>query len=161
MAGGTADHPFAALPDIILDLLREDAGFFTPPLPPIGQVLRASGLETFGGLVTVRGAPWNLRRVRGLGRADVVAGTKALGLLLDGASERAAEALGYVTASEAVTGYLAEEVERRTAEGTDFTEPLAALSAGAATSGEWAAVMLLTARAAEGRGDSATAEIHS
>ena len=109
--------------------------------------------------MAVRGAPWNLRRIHGLDRADVVAGTKALGLLLDGASERAAEALGYLTALETVTGYLADEVERRTAEGTDFTEPLAALAAAAATSREQAAVMLLTARAAEGRGDSATAEI--
>lgn len=155
---GTADHPFAPLPDILLGLLREDAAFFTPPLPPIGQVLRASGLETFGGSVAVRGAPWNLRRIYGLDRADVVAGTKALGLLLERASERAAEALGHLTTSEAVTGYLADEVERRTAEGADFMEPLAALAAAAATSREQAAVMLLTARAAEGRGDSATAE---
>jgi hypothetical protein len=155
---GTADHPLAPLPDVILGLLRADADFFTSPLPPIGQVVRASGLETFGGSVAVRGAPWNLRRIRNLGRADVVAGTKALGLLLDDATERAAEALGYLTPSEAVTGYLADEVERRTAEGTDFAEPLAALAAAAATSREQAAVMLLTARAAEGRGDSATAE---
>ncbi len=155
---GTADHPFAPLPDILLGLLREDAAFFTPPLPPIGQVLRASGLETFGGSVAVRGAPWNLRRIHGLDRADVVAGTKALGLLLERASERAAEALRHLTTSEAVTGYLADEVERRTAEGADFMEPLAALAAAAATSREQAAVMLLTARAAEGRGYSATAE---
>jgi hypothetical protein len=126
---GTADHLFAPLPDILLGLLREDAAFFTPPLPPIGQVLRASGLETFGGSVAVRGAPWNLRRIHGLDRADVVAGTKALGLLLERASERAAEALGHLTTSEAVTGYLADEVERRTAEGADFMEPLAALAA--------------------------------
>ena len=155
---GTADHPFAPLPDILLGLLREDAAFFTPPLPPIGQVLRASGLETFGGSVAVRGAPWNLRRIHGLDRADVVAGTEALGLLLERASERAAEALGHLTTSEAATSYLADEVERRTAEGADFMEPLAALAAAAATSRERAAVMLLTARAAEGRGDSATAE---
>ena len=57
-----------------------------------------------------------------------------------------------------MTGYLADEVERRTTEGADFMEPLAALAAAAATSREQAAVMLLTARAAEGRGDSATAE---
>jgi hypothetical protein len=65
---GTADHPFAPLPDILLGLLREDAAFFTPTLPPIGQVLRASGLETFGGSVAVRGAPWNLRRIQGCGQ---------------------------------------------------------------------------------------------
>lgn len=99
--------------------------------------------------MAVRGAPWNLRRIRDLGRADVVAGTKALGLLLDGGRERAAGALGYLTASKAVTGYVADEVERRTAEGADFTEPLAALAAAAATSRERAAVMLLSARAAE------------
>lgn len=51
-------------------------------MPPLARTPRAACLETFGGSVGVRDTPWNLVRIRGLGRAEVVAGTMALGLLL-------------------------------------------------------------------------------
>ena len=103
-----------------------------------------------------------LARIRGLGRAEVVAGTMALGLLLtwiDEDPEHGPSLLrDYLTATPAVVGYVADEVERRAAEGTRFDDQLAMLQGIAKTGPERAAVTLLAARAAEGSGGSVTAE---
>src|ERR1035441_8069858 len=64
----------------------------------------------------------------------------------------------YLTATPAVAGYVADEVERRAAEGTRFDGQLAVLQGIAKTGPERAAVTLLAARAAEGSGGSVTAE---
>ena len=64
----------------------------------------------------------------------------------------------YLMASPAVVGYVAGEVERRAAEGTRFDHQLAVLQGIAKSGRERAAVTLLAARAAEGTGDSDTAE---
>jgi len=64
----------------------------------------------------------------------------------------------YLTLSPAVVGYVADEVERRAAEGTRFDDQLAVQHQIAETRPERAAVTLLAARAAEGSGDSDTAE---
>jgi len=161
-AEGPADHPSAPLDEILLDLLFTEPKIFASPLPPLARTLHAAGLETFGGRVGVRGTAWNLARIRGLGRAEVVAGTMALGLLLtwiDEDPEHGPSLLrDYLTVSPAVVGYVADEVERRAAEGTRFDDQLAVLQGIAKPGPERAAVRLLAARAAEGAGDSGTAE---
>jgi hypothetical protein len=137
-AEGTADHPSAPLDEIFLDLLFTEPKIFAPPLPPLARTLHAAGLETFGGRVGVRGTAWNLARIRGLSRAEVVAGTMALGLLLtwiDEDPEHGPSLLrDYLTVSPAVVGYVADEVERRAAEGICFDDQLAVLQQRAATS---------------------------
>ncbi|SRR6266566_591134 len=159
---GAADHPFAPLHEVLLELLFTEPKIFASPSPPLVRTLRAAGLETFGGSVGVRGTPWNLARIRGLGRAEVVAGTMALGLLLTWIDEDPGHGPSllrdYLTLSPVVVGYVADEVERRAAEGTRFDDQLAVLQGIAKTGPERAAVWLLAARAAEGAGDSDTAE---
>ena len=159
-AGETAGHPFAPLHEILIELLLTEPKIFASPMPPLARTLRAAGLETFGG--SGRGSPWNLARIRGLGRAEVVAGTMALGLLLTWIGEDPGHGPSllrdYLTATPAVAGYVADEVERRAAEGTRFDGQLAVLQGIAKTGPERAAVTLLAARAAEGSGDSVTAE---
>jgi hypothetical protein len=161
-AEGTADHPSAPLDEILLGLLLTEPKIFTSPLPLLARALHTAGLETFGGRVGIRGTAWNLARIRGLGRAEVVAGTMALGLLLTWTDEdpRHGPSLlrDYLTLSPAVVGYVADEVERRAGEGTRFDHQLAVLQGIAKPGPERAAVTLLAARAAEGAGDSDTAE---
>src|ERR1035437_10117081 len=74
-AGETAGHPFAPLHEILIELLLTEPKIFASPMPPLARTLRAAGLETFGG--SGRGSPWNLARIRGLGRAGAVAGPVA------------------------------------------------------------------------------------
>jgi hypothetical protein len=158
----TIEHPFVPLHEILIDLLFTEPKIFASPSPPLAWTLRAAGLETFGGSVGVRGTPWNLARIRGLDRADVVAGTMALGLLLTWIDEDPGHGPSllrdYLTVSPAVVGYIADEVERRAAEGARFDDQLALLHRIAKTGPERAAVTLLAARAADGSGDSDTAE---
>jgi hypothetical protein len=161
-AEGTTDHPSAPLDEILLSLLFTEPKIFASPLPPLARTLHTAGLETFGGRVGIRGTAWNLARIRGLGRAEVVAGTMALGLLMTWTDEDPGHGPSllrdYLTLSPAVVGYVADEVERRVAEGTRFDDQLAVLHGIAKPGPERAAVLLLAARAAEGAGDSDTAE---
>src|SRR5271166_2129804 len=159
---GTADEPCAPLHEIIIGRLFEEPKIFSSPLPPLSGTLRAAGLETFGGSVGVRGTAWNMARIRSLDRAEAVAGTMALSLLLTWIDEDPGHGPAllrdYLTVSPAVVGYVADEVERRAAEGTRFGDQLSALRRIATSGPERAAVSLLAARAAEGAGDSGTAE---
>jgi SEC-C motif len=159
---GTIAEPCAPLHEILIGLLLTEPKIFETPSPPLARTLRSAGLETFGGSVGVRGTPWNLARIRGLDRAEVAAGTMALALLLtwiDEDPEHGPSLLhDYLTLSPAVVGYVADEVERRAAEGTGLDDQLAVLHRIAETGPERAAVTLLAARAAEGREDSDTAE---
>jgi len=158
----TIDHPFAPLHEILIGRMLAEPKIFALPMPPLARTLRTAGLETFGGSVGVRGSPWNLGRIRGLDRAEVVAGTMALSLLLtwiDEDPEHGPSLLrDYMPAAPAVSGYVPDEVERRSAEGTRFDHQLAVLQRVAKSGPERAAVTLLAARAAEGAGDSNTAE---
>lgn len=162
-AEGSLDYPFAALHEILLDLLDSDPEIFAAPAPapPLSRTLRSAGLETFGGSVGIAGTPWNLSAVRDLSRAETIAATMAIGMLLTWSDEdekHPAKLLRqYLTFSPKVVGFVAGEVERRTFEGACFDDRLAALMAIAATAAERAAAALLTARAAEGAGDSGTA----
>jgi len=152
---GTAAQPFAPLDEILVRLLFTEPEVLASPQPPLASTLRAAGLESFGGCVGVRGTSWNLARIRRLSRAEAVAGTKAVGLLL---AQDPGDVLKDLMFSPAVTAYVADEVERRTADGASFASQLAMLRQAAVTAPERAAVALLQARSAEGAGDSATAE---
>ena len=79
---GTVDQPFAPLDEIFIELLLTEPETFASPLPSLARTLRGAGLGTSGGSVGIGGTAWNLARIRGLDRAEVVAGTMALGLLL-------------------------------------------------------------------------------
>ncbi len=152
---GAAAQPFAPLDGILVRRLFTEPGVFASPQPPLASTLRAAGLESFGGCVGVRGTSWNLARISRLDRSEAVAGTKAMGLLLAGDS---GNALTHLTSSPAITAYVADEVERRTAEGASFGSQLTMLGQAAVTAPERAAVALLQARSAEGAGDPVTAE---
>lgn len=78
--------------------------------------------------------------------------------LRDACASAAVQALEDYGRAPAVTAYVDDEVERRTADGASFASQLAMLRQAAVTAPERAAVALLQARSAEGAGDSATAE---
>ncbi len=130
-AEGSADYPFAALHEILLDLLRTEPEIFASPSPPLARILRSADLEAFGGSVGISDTPWNLASLRGLGRAETVAAIMAIGMLLtwsDDDQSHAAKLLrNYLTISPQVIGFVADEVERRTFEGARFDDRLAAL----------------------------------
>src|SRR5258708_25467433 len=119
------------------------------------------GVESLGCSVCIGGTRWITVRIGGLDRVEVVAGKMALGLLLTWIDEDPGHGPSllrdYLTLSPAVVGYVANEVERRAAEGTRFDDQLAVLQRIAESGPERAAVTLLAARAPEGSGDSATA----
>ncbi|MDA0633287.1 SEC-C metal-binding domain-containing protein [Nonomuraea sp. MCN248] len=156
------ESPIAPFDELLVSLLRSDPELLADPLPPLARMLRGAGMETFGGSVGVPGVPWDLSRVRGLRREEVVAGAMAVGMLVLWAEEDPEHAptllRDYLTATPGVIGYVADEVEVRAAEGARFGEQLAKLGAIAKTPAERAAVTLLLARSAEGSGDSAEAE---
>nr|WP_228646923.1 hypothetical protein [Microtetraspora sp. AC03309] len=99
-----------------------------------------------------------MTRIRGLDRPVVAAGTMALTMLMAWIDEDPDHAPAllrdYLTLSPEVVGYVADEVERRAAEGVRFDDQLAKLRSIAATGPERAAVTLLAAQAAEGAGQS-------
>jgi hypothetical protein len=157
---GVTATPFGALHEVLIRLLFTEREVFASP-QPLGRSLREIGLETFGGSVGVRGTSWNLSRLSPLSHKEAVAGTKATGLLLDPApltDQKARQALEYVMSSPAVTGYVGGEVERRTAQGTDLGDQLARIADVVQSPPERSASWFLKARAAEGGGDSVTAE---
>ncbi len=151
---GTADHPFAPLHEILLELLLTEPKIFAPPMPPLARTLRAAGLETFGGSVGVRGTPWNLARIRGLGRAEVVAGTMALGLLLtwiDEDPEHGPSLLrDYLIPRPRWSATSRTRWNAARPRAPDSTTSLPCFSGSRRPAAERAAVTLLAARAAEG-----------
>jgi hypothetical protein len=161
---GVGEAPAADLSIVLAELILDRPDVLTDPLPPLRSLLHGVGWETFGGHVGFTGTPWNLTRVKNLSRADAVAATMALGTLLtwDAAqpgSEKTIETLTRALVVPEIVSYLAEEVERRTAtSSTSFEGALERVTAIAATPAERAGATLLAARAAEGAGDSATAQ---
>jgi hypothetical protein len=147
---------------VLVDVLCRSPELLAEPVPPLGPWLRKGRLEAFGGQVGFAGTPWSRMFVRGLDRPAVVAGTLALGTLLawdESDTEHRRELLDRLTRHEGGLVYLADEIERRTAnEGASFSPALDWLAAAASTGAERAAVALCSARAAEGTGDSATAQ---
>ena len=159
---GAAAAPFGALHEVIISLLFTERHLFASPQPPLGRSLHTAGLETFAGSVGVRGTSWNLSRLSRLSHAEAVAGTKATGLLLDPAilmdHNAARQALEYLTSSPAVTDFVANEVERRTAQGTDLGDQLARIADVARSPRDRSVACFLKARWTEGRADSVPAE---
>lgn len=159
---GAAAAPFGALHEVIISLLFTERHVFASPQPPLARSLRTAGLETFAGSVGVRGTSWNLSRLSRLSHAEAVAGTKATGLLLDPATltdhNAARLALEYLTSAAAVTDFVADEVERRTVQGTDLGDQLARIADVARSPRDRSAACFLKARWTEGRGDSVAAE---
>jgi hypothetical protein len=161
---GVAEAPAADLSTVLAELVLTRSDVLADPLPPLRSLLHAVGWETFGGHVGFAGTPWNLTRIRHLSRTDALAASMALGALLtwdvaqsDG--EKTIETLTRALAVPEIVGYLAEEVERRTAtSGTSFKGALDRVAAVAGTPAERAGAALLAARAAEGAGDSRTAQ---
>src|SRR5664280_959725 len=139
---GVAEAPAADLSTVLTELVLTRPDVLTDPLPPLGSLLHRVGWETFGGHVGFAGTPWNLARIKHLSRTDAVAASMALGALLtwdasqaDG--EKTIEVLTRALAVPEIVGYLAEEVERRTAtSGTSFDGVLDRLAAVAGTPAE-------------------------
>jgi hypothetical protein len=163
-AQGVGETPAANLSTVLAELVLNRPDVLTDPLPPLRLLLHGVGWETFGGYVGFAGTPWDLARIKYLSRTDAIGATTALGTLLtwDSAqadNEKAIEVLTRAVAAPGIVGYLAEEVERRAAtSGTSFEGALARVTAVAGTPAERAGAALLAARAAEGAGDSVTAQ---
>lgn len=159
-----SETPAADLSVVLAELILNRPDVFASPLPPLRSLLREAGWEAFGGYLGLAGTPWNLTRIKDLSRTDAITATAALGILLtwDAAQADSGKAIEVLTAAVAdpeIVGYLAEEVERRTAtSGTSFVAVLDRVAAVAATRAERAGAALLAARAAEGSGDSVTAQ---
>ncbi|MBI3686897.1 MAG: hypothetical protein HY241_06040 [Actinobacteria bacterium] len=161
---GGGEAPAADLAGVLAELLVTRPDVLADPLPPLRSLLRAIGWETFGGHVGFAGTAWNLTPIRNLSRSGAMAAMTTLGMMLtwdemhpDGG--QTIELLTRGLAVPEILGYLADEVERRTATaGTSFAAVLDRLAAAAGTPVERAATALLAARAAEGAGDSVTAQ---
>ena len=155
--------PAADLSKALAELILSRPDVLADPLPPLRSMLHRVGWETFGGHVGFAGTPWNLTRIKHLSRADAIGASAALGALLtwDSAQPDGEETVAVLVKAVAVpeiVGYLAAEVERRTAtSGTSFEGVLDRIAAVAGTPAERAGAALLAARAAEGAGDSLTA----
>ena len=168
---GDGEIPAADLTEVLAEVLVTQPDVLADPLPPIGRLLRPMGWETFGGRVGVAGTAWNRTSVKHLNRPDALIAMTSLGMLLtcseshpdDGAQPEGEPAIGTLTRALAipgVLGYLADEVERRTATaGASFTAVLERLAAATLTPTQRAAAALLMARAAEGAGDSDRAQL--
>lgn len=161
-ADGHGELPAAVITEVLVEVMRRQPEAFTQPLPPLRQWLREAHLETFGGHVGFVGTPWNTALVRGLDRSAVVVGMLALGALLtwdEANTGHLRELLDRLASRDGSVGYLADEIERRTAiEGVCFTPALDWLATTARTPAERAAVALFRARAAEGAGDCVAAQ---
>jgi hypothetical protein len=160
-ADGYGKLPAAPITDVLLDLMRHRPHLFATPLPPLAPWLTPAHLEAFGGHVGLAGTPWNTTLTRDLPRPAVMAGMRVLIALLTGDQTPAADPgvlLRGLVSHAGAAGYLAAEIERRTAnEGVWFTTGLDRLAAAAASPAERAAVALCRAGAAEGAGDPDTA----
>lgn len=161
---GVAETPAADLSTMLAELILDRPDALADPLPPLRSILQRVRWEAFGGYVGFAGTPWNLTRVKDLSRTNATTATAALGSLLtwegtqsDG--EKSIAILARAVAVPEIVGYLAEEVERRTAtSGTSFKGVLDRIAAVARTPAERAGTALLAARVAEGAGDSLAAQ---
>lgn len=112
-AAGAIDYPFAPLHQILLDLLDAEPAIFGSPAPPLSRALYSAGLEAFGDNVGLRGTPWNLASIDGLGRAEAVAAIMTISMLLTWSDDDAKHApkllRDYLTFSPQVIGFAADE----------------------------------------------------
>jgi hypothetical protein len=151
--------PGAALVDVLAELLATQPGVLDDPLPPLGLLLTAAGLEVTDGAVMLAGAPQDPDEVADLSAEEIRWFTLARGFLWTQEADRlSTEELGrfltVLTLSPLVLERVADEVERNPADAALLE---AARRAGAAPV-QRAAAALLTARAAEGDGRPVEAE---
>jgi hypothetical protein len=119
--------------------------------------LREAGLDAFGGNLGVRGIPRTMSAMRELGRAEMVTAATALGMLLSPGHVDPRLILNHLDSSGKVLAFAGSEIEYRTAQGSSFAARLCEMRGAAKSLEDRSAVMFCEARAAEGRGDSATA----
>ncbi|MGH3321027.1 MAG: YecA family protein [Streptosporangiaceae bacterium] len=157
---GHGDEMVPAMPldDALAGLLVAHPGVLDEPLPPLGILLQVAHLKVAAGWVALPGAPRDPSEVAGMSPQEIRTLTLARGLLRTHGDGEAPEEtfrtfLGALT-QPSVVGRLADHVELHGA-----GEPLLDAIGRAATSPvERASAVLLRARAAEGSGDSVTAE---
>jgi SEC-C motif len=151
--------PGAALDDVLAELLLTQPGVLDDPMPPLGLVLTAAGLEVTHGAVMLAGAPQDPDEVADLSTEEIRWFTLARGFLWTQEADRvSAEELGrflsVLTLSLLVLERVADEVECNPADAA----LLEAARRAAATPVQRAAAALLAARAAEGDGRPVEAE---
>ncbi|HET6482317.1 MAG TPA: SEC-C metal-binding domain-containing protein [Actinoplanes sp.] len=161
-ADGHGELPAAVIAEVLVEVMRRHPAVFAEPLPPLRRGLSKGLLEAFGGHVGLAGISWNIMHVRGLDRSGEIVGVLALAALVtwdEADTGHLRELLDRVVSHRGVVGYLADEIERRTAiEGVSFVPVLDWLATTARTPAERAAVTLFRARAAEGAGDCVAAQ---
>jgi SEC-C motif len=151
--------PGAALDDVLAELLLTQPGVLDDPMPPLGLVLTAAGLEVTHGAVMLAGAPQDPDEVADLSTEEIRWFTLARGFLWTQEADRvSAEELGrflsVLTLSLLVLERVADEVECNPADAA----LLEAARRAAAPPVQRAAAALLAARAAEGDGRPVEAE---
>ena len=109
--------PGAALDDVLAELLVAQPGVLDDPMPPLGLLLTAAGLEVAHGAVMLAGAPQDPDEVAGLSTEEIRWVTLARGFLRTQEADRvSAEELDrfltVLTLSPLVLGRVADEVER-------------------------------------------------
>ena len=149
----------AAMDDVLAELLLAQPGVLDDPMPPLGLLLTAVGLEVTHGAVMLAGAPDDPDEVADLTTEEIRWFTLARGFLWAQEADRvSAEELDrfltVLTLSPLVLERVADEVERNPADAA----LLEAARRAAATPVRRAAAVLLAARAAEGDGRPAEAE---
>ena len=157
LAGEPESGPSAFLEDAVTQALYHHPGLLDEPLPPLSTVLRESGLEVRGCLVSVPGLPPD-REVDDLDDVEIQALVATHSMLLGLRDNRIpdGERMRFF-----LTALRIPVVAERLADAVEL-DPLphgitAALLEGARDD-EQAGALLLAARSAEGRGDYETAE---
>jgi hypothetical protein len=151
--------PGAALDDVLAELLLAQPGVLDDPIPPLGLLLTAAGLEVTHGAVMLPGAPDDPDEVADMSSEEIRWFTLARGFLWTQEADRvSAEELGrflsVLTLSPLVLERVVDDVERNPADAA----LLEAARRAAATPVQRAAAALLAARAAEGDGRPVEAE---
>lgn len=150
--------PGANLAQVVAAVRRASPDAFRVPLPPLGPLLEAFGLEVWRGYVGVPGAPWH-GEPAGLDEANRSA-VRAWASML--AMHRVVESLPERDALAAVARNLAQDAAldtagARMADDPD-REPVAAAMVEAVSGAARSVPLFLRARAAEGRGYVVSAE---
>ncbi len=151
--------PGASLSEIVLGVRRSYPDAFRQPLPPLKEVIEASGLEVWRGFVGLPGAPWygEPPGLDEVSRAGLRAWTMMLTLHRTSGSLPDSEEVSAVSrfltrnddALEAAGSQLAEDPDR---------EPVARAMADSVESASSGVPHYLLSCAAQGRGDAVSAE---
>jgi hypothetical protein len=164
---GDEPSPTADLSILITEMLLDQPELMAEPLPPLRDLLPTAGWEAFGGRLGLAGTAWNVNEVKGLPRSQALTAMRALHTVLtydptateDVGTLQAVDDLARRLTAPDVLTYVAGAVEQRAATiGTSFAAVTDRLATVATSPKQRAAAAMLAARAAEGAGDSDTAE---